>query len=62
MTSYNVMSMTEDNIPGPDTYKSHFRNNGRLRLIFLQTESPGRRACVFEGFVVFRENLGNRIF
>ena len=44
----NVMTnaMTED-IPGPDTYESNFRTNGRLRLICLPTDSPGPRACVF---------------
>ena len=35
--------MSED-IPGPDTNDSHFRNNGRLRLIFdpLNRQKPAR--------------------
>ena len=31
MTKFNAMS---EDIPGPDTHESHFRNNGRLILIF----------------------------
>ena len=37
MTKFNAM--TED-IPGPDTYEIHFRNNGRLILIF---DPPNRQ-------------------
>ena len=45
--------ITED-IPGPDTYESHFRNNGRLRLILWPTESanPGTPR-VFLTFLAF---------
>ena len=33
--------------------RSHFRNNGHLRLIFCPTESPGPRACVCGIFLAF---------
>ena len=53
--------MAEENnmipCPGPDTYASHFRNNGWLRQIFGPTETTGSRAWVFEVLTVFRGNI-----
>ena len=44
--------MPED-IPDPDTYESHFRNNGRLRLIFdpSNRQDPARVVLRFMTFL-----------
>ena len=44
--------MTE-NIPGPNTYASHFHNHGRLRLLLLPTALKRRLRliCIRQGFL-----------